>query len=132
MKLLRDIRRELGITQDEMARRVGVSSVTLKHWEQGHTTPTMAYLRAIERAYECDVHEIADFAEASHDGRRRASVESIAAQREAMKRKTEEAKLAKAMKRADKARKALEEAERAREEAARKLAVAEAEAAVTD
>ena len=130
MKLLRDIRRELGLTQDEMARRVGVSSVTLKHWEQGHTTPTLAYLKPIERAYECDIHEIADFAKETHDGRRRASVESITAERKEKKRRAEEAKIARAMKRADKARKALEEAERMREDAARKLA--EAEAAVAD
>ena len=130
MKLLREIRQDLGYTQVEMAKKVGVSLATLKHWEQGHTTPTLAYLRPIERAYECDIHEIADFVEETHDGRRRASVESITAERKEKKRRAEEAKIARAMKRADKARRAFEEAERAREEAARKLAAAEA--AVTD
>lgn len=130
MKTLRARRKELGLTQPEMAEKVGVSVTALRHWEQGHRVPTLAYLHAIERGYEIDIHDIADFAEMRPDARRKASVEDMKAQRQMREEAKAREKAVKAAKRADKARKALEEAERMREEAARKLA--EAEAAVTD
>lgn len=127
MKTLRARRKELGFTQPEMAERVGVSVTALRHWEQGHRVPTLAYLHAIERGYKIDIHEIADFAEMRPDARRKASVEDMKAQRQIREEAKAREKAVKAAKRADKARKALEEAERARDEAARKLAAAEAE-----
>lgn len=37
---LSTVRRKLGITQEEMARLLGVSFVSVNRWEDGHSAPT--------------------------------------------------------------------------------------------
>jgi transcriptional regulator with XRE-family HTH domain len=37
---LRAIRKELGLPQEQMARLLGVSFVTVNRWEGGHSSPT--------------------------------------------------------------------------------------------
>ena len=39
---LRELRRRLGLSQDGLARRVGVSQTTIGRWEQGATYPPRA------------------------------------------------------------------------------------------
>lgn len=46
--LLREIRASLGLTQDQLAQRIGVSSATVNRWEGGLTKPQRAAWEAIE------------------------------------------------------------------------------------
>lgn len=111
MKTLGEMRRELGYTQMEMAERVGVPFMTLCGWEQGRATPSMLYIKAIEEAYECDIHDVADFDSRNLDERRRIVSAAMAARRiESEKEKTRKA----VERRERKARRAIEAAERAR------------------
>ena len=119
MKTLGEMRRELGYTQMEMAERVGVPFMTLCGWEQGRATPSMLYIKAIEEAYECDIHDVADFDSHNLDERRRVVSQAMAARRI----KSEKEKARKAVERRErKARRAIEAAEKARREAERELA----------
>ena len=38
-KLVREVRRQLGISQEELAHELGVSFATINRWENGKTTP---------------------------------------------------------------------------------------------
>ncbi len=54
-KYTRRIRRRLGLTQIEMARRIDVSQETIRNWEQGKRCPTGAarsLLRILDKAPE--------------------------------------------------------------------------------
>jgi putative transcriptional regulator len=46
--LVRELRRRLGLTQEEMAHRVGVSFCTLNRWENQRVAPTFLALQRIE------------------------------------------------------------------------------------
>ena len=51
----RRVRRRLGLTQMEMARRIGVPHETIRNWEQGKRCPTgaaRALLRVLDKAPE--------------------------------------------------------------------------------
>ena len=51
----RRVRRRLGLTQVEFARRIGVSHETVRNWEQGKRRPTgaaRALLRVLDKAPE--------------------------------------------------------------------------------
>ena len=51
----RRVRRRLGLTQVEFARRIGVSHETIRNWEQGKRGPTgaaRALLRVLDKAPE--------------------------------------------------------------------------------
>ncbi|WP_206081343.1 helix-turn-helix domain-containing protein [Mariprofundus ferrooxydans] len=37
--LVRDVRKQLGLSQDQLAREIGVSFATINRWENGKTTP---------------------------------------------------------------------------------------------
>ncbi|MEC4686307.1 MAG: helix-turn-helix transcriptional regulator, partial [Nitrospirota bacterium] len=37
--LVREVRRQLGISQEELAHELGVSFATINRWENGKTTP---------------------------------------------------------------------------------------------
>lgn len=44
-----DLRKRLGLTQTEMARRLGVSFVTVNRWENGHCRPSPLAKRYIDK-----------------------------------------------------------------------------------
>jgi transcriptional regulator with XRE-family HTH domain len=50
MSQLSELRRERGLTQEEVARRVRVSTRTVAAWESGATTPRQRNARALARA----------------------------------------------------------------------------------
>ncbi|WP_291990779.1 N-6 DNA methylase [Luteitalea sp.] len=72
--LLRAIRSELGLTQEQLAKRLGVSFATVNRWEGGGTNPQRAALAAIRAlAEEAGVSdEAAQEGEPRGAGRRRA------------------------------------------------------------
>lgn len=46
---VREIRKKLGLTQEEFAAKLGVSFVTLNRWENHHNTPSALALQQLER-----------------------------------------------------------------------------------
>ena len=47
---VRAIRKKLGLTQEEMARFLGVSFVSVNRWEAGHSAPTGPFLDLYQAA----------------------------------------------------------------------------------
>jgi transcriptional regulator with XRE-family HTH domain len=46
--ILKDIRKELKITQEQFARDIGVSFSTLNRWERGHRSPSPLAMQTIK------------------------------------------------------------------------------------
>ena len=57
---LRDLRKEKGQTQEEIAERFGVSSKSVSRWETGKSLPDLATLVDLADYYEVDIKEIID------------------------------------------------------------------------
>lgn len=47
--LIRQLRERLGLTQEKLAKRLGVRFQTVNRWERGHAYPSPLSLKAIER-----------------------------------------------------------------------------------
>lgn len=47
-KLVRDLRSRLGLTQEKLAARLGVTYPTINRWENGRANPSPLALRQIE------------------------------------------------------------------------------------
>lgn len=57
-KRLAELRRERGLTQDELAEEVGVSRQTVSKWERGLISPSGASLIALGQVYGISVDEL--------------------------------------------------------------------------
>lgn len=57
---LRDLRKEKGMTQEEIAEKFGVSSKSVSRWENGRTLPDLAILVELADYYEVDIKELID------------------------------------------------------------------------
>ena len=57
---LRDLRKEKGQTQEEIAEKFGVSSKSVSRWETGKSLPDLATLVELADYYEVDIKEIID------------------------------------------------------------------------
>lgn len=55
---LRKLRSEKGMTQKQLAQKVGVTDVTITHYEKGHRDPKPKMLRKLATALECTVDEL--------------------------------------------------------------------------
>ncbi|MBL4831292.1 MAG: LexA family transcriptional regulator [Aliivibrio sp.] len=49
-------RKELGLTQADIAKAVGVSRVSVSLWEKGETTPKGIYISLLAKVLKCDVN----------------------------------------------------------------------------
>lgn len=47
--LVRELRQRLGLTQEELAKHLGVRFQTVNRWERGHAQPSPLALKAIKR-----------------------------------------------------------------------------------
>jgi len=45
---IRSIRMRLGLTQEQLAARLGVSFMSVSRWENGHSKPLPAFMKALE------------------------------------------------------------------------------------
>lgn len=54
------IRCELNMSQENLARELGVSFATINRWEKGHTTPSLRYIYKIDKYCESKGIEIND------------------------------------------------------------------------
>jgi transcriptional regulator with XRE-family HTH domain len=52
------LRSSVGLTQEELARLLGVSLRTLSRWEKGETTPTLRNARRLARRLRVAVEEL--------------------------------------------------------------------------
>ena len=57
---LRDLRKEKGLTQEELAEKFGVSSRSVSRWENGNTMPELGILVELAEYYEVDIKEVID------------------------------------------------------------------------
>jgi DNA-binding transcriptional regulator YiaG len=48
-ELVKEIRRQLGLSQEELAHALGVSFATVNRWENGKTNPSKLAYKQIER-----------------------------------------------------------------------------------
>ena len=46
---IRRLRKRLGLTQTELAERMGVSFASINRWENGHVEPLPAFIRELEK-----------------------------------------------------------------------------------
>lgn len=49
---LKEVRRKLGLTQEALAHRLGVSFTSVNRWENGQTNPSPLARRQIEELFE--------------------------------------------------------------------------------
>ena len=56
-------RTALGLTQEQIATRLHVSTPAVNKWEKGHSTPDVALLPALARLLEIDMNTLFDFNE---------------------------------------------------------------------
>ena len=52
---LKQLRLQAGLTQEQLAAHIGVSSRTIKHWEHGTCTPSTVSLLALARCFHVSV-----------------------------------------------------------------------------
>lgn len=73
--MIRMRRRALGLTQEQMAERLGVSAPAVSKWEQGVSYPDIMLLPALARLLETDVNTLMSF----HDEPERAEISRLLA-----------------------------------------------------
>jgi transcriptional regulator with XRE-family HTH domain len=59
MKTIRELRTEHGLTQLEVAYRIGATPVSVSNWERGVSVPTVAKLRALAEMFGVSSDDIA-------------------------------------------------------------------------
>jgi transcriptional regulator with XRE-family HTH domain len=58
-RTIADLRRERGLTQRELAQRIGVSRMSVYHWEAGRNEPSARQLRLLAEAFAVPMEAIA-------------------------------------------------------------------------
>ena len=59
MRTIRQLREERGLTQLELAYRLGVTPVTIYNWERGRTEPRVSQFRQLARLFGVGMDDIA-------------------------------------------------------------------------
>ena len=62
-EVIRRKRKELGLTQEQVAQRLGVSAPAVNKWERGSSYPDIAILPALARLLNTDVNTLLCFQE---------------------------------------------------------------------
>ena len=57
---LRELRKNMGFTQEQAAEKLGISSRTISRWETGAYMPDISMLIDIAELYDVDIREIID------------------------------------------------------------------------
>ena len=58
MRIIKSQRQKLGITQDELARMIGVTQGAVTQWECGVTKPSITLLPKIAKVLNCTIDEL--------------------------------------------------------------------------
>jgi len=85
---LRTARRSAGLTQRQLAEKLGVESITVSRWERGVTTPSLPRLRRIAELTETTVSDLvrSEDAQTTHAAELAALREELAETREIVDR----------------------------------------------
>ena len=67
-ELLRKLRKEKGLTQEQLAEHIGVSRRTISRWETGNNMPDLSVLIELADFYDVDIREIFDGERKSEKG----------------------------------------------------------------
>lgn len=67
-EIIREKRRELGLTQEEAAGRLGVTASAFNKWERGASLPDITLLPGLARLLGVDLNTLLDFSEELTDG----------------------------------------------------------------
>ena len=59
-RFLKELRKEKGLTQEQLAERLGVTNRTVSRWETGSNLPELSLLIEIADFYEVELREILD------------------------------------------------------------------------
>ena len=59
-KLIAELRREKGLTQEELGRKIGVSNKTVSRWENGNYMPDIEALRLLAKEFSVSMEELLD------------------------------------------------------------------------
>lgn len=51
---VKQVREKLNLSQEELAKELGVSFATINRWEKGHTHPTYETLQRFEKFSSCN------------------------------------------------------------------------------
>jgi putative transcriptional regulator len=73
-RTVRELRRAAGWTQGELATMIGVSKMSISHWETGRNEPSARQLRALAQAFAIPMESIRFEKEAvreKHEGHER-------------------------------------------------------------
>lgn len=62
--IIREKRRALGLTQEQVAEHLGISTPAVNKWERGASNPDLALLPALARLLKTDLNALFDFREA--------------------------------------------------------------------
>jgi transcriptional regulator with XRE-family HTH domain len=57
---IKNYRESLGVSQEKLARAVGLSVSAVSKWEQGQTIPSSEYVLALCTIFECSVRDLFD------------------------------------------------------------------------
>lgn len=68
MNRISQVRGERGLTQEELARRVRVSTRTVAAWESGASSPRLRHARALARALRVPLDDLLGGSEQQHGG----------------------------------------------------------------
>lgn len=55
MLMIKELRTERGLTQKQLAEKIGVKNYTVANWEQGRTVPAIEDLFALSDFFECSI-----------------------------------------------------------------------------
>lgn len=56
--MFRELRKEKGLTQVELAEKLDVSQNTISNWETGVSKPDIPMVDRIAKVFDCDVSEV--------------------------------------------------------------------------
>ena len=59
-KFISELRKENGLTQEELGRRLGVSNKTVSRWENGNYMPDIETLRLLSKEFSVSMEELLD------------------------------------------------------------------------
>lgn len=66
-KLISELRRKKGLTQEELGSRIGVSNKTVSRWENGNYMPDIEALRLLAKEFSLSMEELLDGEAASYE-----------------------------------------------------------------
>ena len=58
MNKIREYRERHGLSQEELARRLGIDRSSVAKWESGCNTPRLAHLLKLAKIFRCSIDEL--------------------------------------------------------------------------